>query len=92
MPLGSFPGTTYEELTFDLKAGDLFVFCTDGISEAEDHLGLDFGTSHLMEVVDRLADQPAQRIVDGIFEAVHGFRQEGPAADDMTAVAVKITA
>ena len=92
VPLGSFPGTTYEELTFDLNAGDLFVFCTDGIFEAEDHLGLEFGTSHLIQVVDRLADQPAQRIVDGIFEAVHGFRQEGPAADDMTAVAVKITA
>ncbi len=92
VPLGSFPGTTYEELTFDLKAGDLFVFCTDGISEAEDHLGDEFGTSRVMEVVDRLADQPAQRMVDGIFEAVHGFRREGPAADDMTAVAVKITA
>ena len=91
VPLGSFPGTTYEELTFDLKAGDLFVFCTDGIHEAEDHLGHEFGTSRLMKVVDRLADQPAQRIVDGIFEAVHAFRQEGPAADDMTAVALKIT-
>ncbi len=91
VPLGSFPGTTYEELTFDLKAGDLFVFCTDGIHEAEDHLGHEFGTSRLMKVVDRLADQPAQMIVDGIFEAVHAFRQEGPAADDMTAVALKIT-
>ncbi len=91
VPLGSFPGTTYEELTFDLKAGDLFVFCTDGIYEAEDHLGHEFGTSRLMKVVDRLADQPAQAIVDGIFEAVDGFRQEGPAADDMTAVALKIT-
>ncbi|RPI51661.1 MAG: GAF domain-containing protein [Acidobacteria bacterium] len=92
VPLGSFPGTTYEELTFDLKAGDLFVFCTDGIYEAEDNLGHEFGTSRLMKVVERLADQPAQAIVDGIFEAVTGFRQEGPAADDMTAVALKITA
>ena len=43
-------------------------------------------------MIDRLADQPAQAIVDGIFEAVEGFRQEGARADDMTAVAVKITA
>ena len=92
MPLGSFPGTTYEELTFDLKAGDLYVFCTDGIHEAEDHLGQDFGAARLMAVIDRLADQPAQAIVDGIFEAVDGFRQAGARADDMTAVAVKITA
>ena len=82
VPLGSFPGTTYEELTFDLKAGDLYVFCTDGIYEAEDHLGHEFGTSRLMKVIDRLADRPAQAIVDGIFEAVTEFRDDGAAADD----------
>jgi phosphoserine phosphatase RsbU/P len=91
VPLGTFPGTTYEELTFELKAGDLYVFCTDGIYEAEDHLGYEFGTSRLIKAIDRLADQSAQAIVDGIFEEVKGFRQEGPAADDMTAVALRIT-
>jgi sigma-B regulation protein RsbU (phosphoserine phosphatase) len=91
VPLGSFPETTYEELTFDLKAGDLYVFCTDGIHEAEDRLGHDFGTSRLTKVIDRLADQPAQAIVDGIFQAVEEHREGGPVADDMTAVAVKIT-
>jgi phosphoserine phosphatase RsbU/P len=92
VPLGSFPGTTYDELTFDLKAGDLYVFCSDGIYEAEDHLGQEFGAARLMEVVDAHADQPAQAIVDGIFQAVDAFRQEGAAADDRTAVAIKITA
>ena len=91
VPLGSFPNTTYEEMTFDLKAGDLYVFCTDGIYEAEDHLGHEFGTSRLIKVIDRLADQPAQAIVDGIFEAVETFRDDGAAADDMTAVAMRIT-
>ena len=92
VPLGSFPGTLYEELTFDLKAGDLFVFCTDGIHEASDHQGNEFGAASLIESIDRLADQPAQRIVDGIFEDVEKFRADGPPVDDMTAVAVKITA
>ncbi len=91
VPLGSFPNTTYEELTFDLKTGDLYVFCTDGIFEAEDPLGHEFGTSRLIKVIDRLADQPAQAIVDGIFEAVEGFREDKAAADDMTAVAMRIT-
>jgi sigma-B regulation protein RsbU (phosphoserine phosphatase) len=91
VPLGSFPGTTYEELTFDLNVGDLFVFCTDGIYEAEDRLGQEFGSARLMQVIDRLADQPAQAIVDGVFEAADAFRFDHAAADDMTAVAVKIT-
>jgi sigma-B regulation protein RsbU (phosphoserine phosphatase) len=92
VPLGSFPGPPYEELTFDLKVGDIYVFCSDGISEAEDLEGHDFGASHLIEVIDALADQPAKKIVDGIFDAVDDFRKDSPAADDMTAVAVKITA
>ena len=91
VPLGSFPGTTYEELTFDLTPGDLYVFCTDGIYEAEDDVGHEFGTSRLMKVIDRLADQPAQKIVDGIFDAVTAFRAGGAPADDMTAVAIRIT-
>ena len=92
VPLGAFPETTYDELTFDLKAGDMYVFCSDGIYEAEDHLGQEFGASRLMHVVDALADRSAQAIVDGIIQAVDEFRQEGAAADDRTAVAIKITA
>jgi sigma-B regulation protein RsbU (phosphoserine phosphatase) len=92
VPLGSFPGTEYEELTFDLKAGDIYVFCTDGVYETEDPQGREFGSPRVIKLVDKLADQPAQKLVDGIFESVAKFRFYGPAADDMTAVAVKITA
>jgi sigma-B regulation protein RsbU (phosphoserine phosphatase) len=91
VPLGSFPGTSYEELAFDLTAGDIFVFCTDGIYEANDHQEQEFGAPRVMEIVDRLANEPAQKIVDGIFEAMETFRDDGPPADDMTAVAIKIT-
>jgi sigma-B regulation protein RsbU (phosphoserine phosphatase) len=92
VPLGSFPGTEYEELTFDLKAGDIYVFCTDGIYETEDAQGHEFGTMRVTRILDKLADQPAQKLVDGIFESAAKFRFYGPAADDMTVVAVKITA
>jgi len=34
VPLGSFPGVTYDEATVPLQAGDVLVFCTDGIFEA----------------------------------------------------------
>jgi sigma-B regulation protein RsbU (phosphoserine phosphatase) len=91
VPLGSFPGTTYEELTLDLRAGDVYVFCTDGIYEAENRFGHEFGTSRVIEVIERLADKSAQAIVDGIFNAVQTFREGEAVADDMTAVAMRIT-
>ena len=42
VPLGSFPGTTYDEATFSLAAGDVFVICSDGISEAMNEDGEEF--------------------------------------------------
>jgi len=91
VPLGSFPGTTYEELTFELTAGDVFVFCTDGIYETFDARQREFGAERVIEIVDRLASQPPQSIVDAIFEEAGKFRGDVPPMDDMTAVAVRIT-
>jgi sigma-B regulation protein RsbU (phosphoserine phosphatase) len=91
VPLGLVPQTVYEERTLDLVPGDLYVFCTDGVSEAADLEGQEFGGARIIETIQRIHAEPAQRIVDGIFEAVMAFRRDGPPADDMTAVAVRIT-
>jgi phosphoserine phosphatase RsbU/P len=92
VPLGSFSGSTYDEVTFDLAAGDVFVFCSDGVFEANDALGREFGTDRLLEVIGRVRRQTAREIVDTIFAAVQDFRGEALPNDDMTAVALKITA
>jgi phosphoserine phosphatase RsbU/P len=90
VPLGSFAGSTYDELTFDLAAGDVFVFCTDGVFEANDALGREFGADRLLEVVRAERQKPARELVDAIFAAVQDFRGDTPPNDDMTAVALKI--
>ena len=91
VPLGSFPGVTYDEVTLALQAGDLFVFCTDGIFEAMKGDGAEFGARRLCEIVRDNRHRSARAIVDAIFDAVTAFRGSGPQNDDMTAVAVKIT-
>jgi phosphoserine phosphatase RsbU/P len=91
VPLGSFPGSTYDELTFDLAPNDLFVFCTDGAFEANDALGREFGAERLLDVVRDVRHQSARAIVDAIFAAVQEFRGDTPPNDDMTAVVLKIT-
>ena len=92
VPLGAFPGTTYDEASYSLAAGDVFVICSDGISEAMNEDGEEFTSSRLIAVIERTRGGSAKAIVDGIFEAVQGFRGEAVQNDDMTAVAVKITA
>jgi phosphoserine phosphatase RsbU/P len=91
VPLGSFAGSTYDELTFDLASGDLFVFCTDGVFEANDALGREFGADRLLQVVRAERQKAPREVVDAIFAAVQDFRGDTPPNDDMTAVALKIT-
>jgi serine phosphatase RsbU (regulator of sigma subunit) len=90
VPLGSFAGSSYDEVTYDLSPSDLFVFCTDGIFEAFDGLGREFGAGRLIEVVEATRERSSREIVDSIFAAVQEFRGEEHPNDDMTAVAIKI--
>jgi phosphoserine phosphatase RsbU/P len=91
VPLGSFPGVTYDEITLPLRKGDVFVFCSDGIFEAMNDADEEFGARRVCEVVREYRHQAARRIVDAIFDAVTAFQRGAPRQDDMTAVAVKIT-
>jgi sigma-B regulation protein RsbU (phosphoserine phosphatase) len=91
VPLGSFQGSTYDEVSFALHSGDVFVFCTDGVYEAMNGAGQEFTAEQLLEVVRRSRDLTAKAIVDNIFAAVTEWRGDTPPNDDMTAVAVKLT-
>jgi len=92
VPLGAFPGSAYDELSFDLAVGDVYVFCSDGVFEAQDAKRQEFGTDRLLKVVQETRQQPAQAMVDAIFGVVQDFRGDAVANDDMTAVALRITA
>ena len=91
VPLGSFAGSTYDEAAFDLSPGDVFVFCSDGVFEANDAIGREFGAERLLAVVEGACRRSAPELVDAIFTAVQEFRGDVPPNDDMTAVAVRIT-
>jgi serine phosphatase RsbU (regulator of sigma subunit) len=54
--------------------------------------GEEFTATRLIAVVERTRELGARAIVDAIYEAVEAFRGEAIQNDDMTAVAIKITA
>src|ERR687897_700794 len=74
VPLGSFNGSSYDEASFALHAGDVFVFCTDGVFEAMNAQGQEFTGDRLLEVVRASRDLPAKAIVEAIFTAVAEWR------------------
>lgn len=91
VPLGSFGGSDYDDLTYDLSPGDVFAFCTDGVFEAVNDRGEEFGAQRLMDVVQAHRSQPAAAIVQEIFGAVTRFRTGDEQKDDMTVVVVRMT-
>ena len=91
VPLGLFAGSVYDEISFDLVPGDVYVFCSDGVYDATDGGGQEFGYDRLLQVVADSREKPAREMVDAIFTAVQEFRGDTAPNDDMTAVAVRIT-
>ena len=92
VPLGSFGASTYDETTCDLTDGDVFVFCSDGISETFNEAGDEFGQEPIGQAALANRDKPAKEIVNAIFGAMQAFRGNGEQTDDQTVVVVQITA
>jgi sigma-B regulation protein RsbU (phosphoserine phosphatase) len=90
VPLGSFVGSEYDEISYPLHSNDLFVFCSDGVSEAMNERQQEFTPARLLQVVFEHRDLPANQIVQRIVTAVSEHRAGFAPNDDMTVVAVKI--
>jgi sigma-B regulation protein RsbU (phosphoserine phosphatase) len=91
-PLGLFPQATYDEHTITAKPGDLFVFFSDGIVDAENPEGEMFGTERLTEVLREhpSACNSAQATVDAILAAVAAFQAGTAHFDDETLVVLRV--
>jgi phosphoserine phosphatase RsbU/P len=89
LPLGIMPNADFREGRTKLYPGDVLVIYSDGVSEAVNPTGEEFGPTRLYEVVARNLDASAGGIRDRIESALTKFCQGTPAADDITLVIVK---
>jgi len=88
-PVGIFPDWTYEEGTIQLKPGDLLLAYTDGVVEAANPAGEEWGLEGLRKAVSSCASQHAEAIVHGIFTSLDEFSQ-GRQADDATMLVLRV--
>jgi len=91
VPLGSFYGTTYDEIVLPLGHDDVFVFCSDGASEAMNSKSEEFTSAGIIKVVEASRTLPSQEIVHNIINAVEDHRAGAPPNDDMTVVVVRFS-
>ncbi|HJZ79787.1 MAG TPA: SpoIIE family protein phosphatase [Pyrinomonadaceae bacterium] len=89
LPLGIMAEAEFREGRTQLHPGDVLVVYSDGVSEAVNPTGEEFGPTRLYEVVARNLDASASGIRDRIESALTKFCQGTPAADDITLVIVK---
>lgn len=81
---------TLEESEIEINTDDVFVFYTDGYSEAMDKKRNEFGEQRLIDIVNRNKHLPAAAIITQIQKAITDFTGDVPQHDDMTMVIVKI--
>src|SRR5438094_5221731 len=93
MVLGIDSGNVFDRLTADfgvpLERDDCLVLYTDGVTEALNTEGDEFGLERTIESVRASATDGAQAIVKQVIDDVRNFTGSNPQNDDITLIAIR---
>jgi sigma-B regulation protein RsbU (phosphoserine phosphatase) len=89
-PLGLFPGVTYEEFNIATQPGDVIIFVSDGILDAENEKGDMYGEERLSRLLCSLRDKPAAQIASAIMADVSEFQGSQTRFDDETIIVLRV--
>lgn len=96
MPLGVLKGEKFDEKAKDavvrLGSGDKLIFYTDGVTEAMNASGDQFGSNRLLAAVKETKDKSPEETLSHILARVKRHRAGAPQSDDLTMVAFRCTA
>ena len=93
VPLGLFADTKYDEITVELRSGDVVLFASDGILETENANEQEFGLKRLTAVLETISpEDSAKKICDLILDATDEYGGGGLApSDDRTLLVLRMT-
>ena len=89
LPLGMLPGSSYEEKSFEISAGDVLALYSDGVPEAYDKDEQEWGEERLLQCLSAIDKESAQKVVGKIFEEIDRFADGTPQHDDITLLVLK---
>jgi sigma-B regulation protein RsbU (phosphoserine phosphatase) len=90
LPLGVREGEIYDQLSVGFEPGDLLLFFSDGITEARNPAGEQFGMERLADCVEANGQLEPAALVESLRKAVVAFSGSDRFADDLTSVAIRI--
>lgn len=91
MVIGVHEQAGYEVETITIESGDILVFVTDGVTEAMDFQGVQYGWDRLLESIQKHQALNAKLLAQQILWDVRRFVGLAEQSDDITIVAVKKT-
>ncbi len=89
-PLGMFPDVEYEEISIVTQPGDILVFVSDGILDAENAQNEMYGSERLSKILGSNPEQSASQVADAILADVTQFQDGKDRFDDETIIVLKV--
>ena len=87
LPIGMFCSGRFSSRVIHLAPGEVLLLYTDGLVEAEDSAGVEYGIERLSALAASMNGRP-QAIVDACVRDLSSFRGARALADDLTVLAV----
>jgi sigma-B regulation protein RsbU (phosphoserine phosphatase) len=89
LPLGIDTGAFFETAELELRAGDALIFYTDGVVEAFNEKGQEFGNDRWIDAIRALPDWNAQESLQFLMKRVDDFVGLTRQSDDITCLVVR---
>lgn len=89
LALGITSEVEFEQKSVDLHPGDVVLFYTDGMTDALNGAGDEFGDARLAALLCRHRAEPVEAIADAIDAAVQEWAESAAQYDDLTLIVIK---
>ena len=91
LPIGIIPNYKFEGQELFVHTGSTVFLYTDGLTEAEDTMHVQYGEDRMMTQMKKIDASKPQDLIEHVAAAVHAFVGDAKQSDDLTMLAVRYT-
>lgn len=88
LPIGMFCDAKYTVERLELAAQDSLLMYTDGLTEARNGTGVEYGVERLLKLVSDTTLLTPRSLIDACLKDMRAFRSEAPKTDDLTIMVI----
>jgi sigma-B regulation protein RsbU (phosphoserine phosphatase) len=89
LPIGALSEWNYEGQQTQMRSGEMLFFYTDGLSEAKNTSGEQFGRKHVQQLTNEHSLETAQQLVETMEREVHLHVGDAMQSDDITMLVIR---